>query len=213
MNKYIKELILWTLMMIPVIYLLLIYTHLPIMIPTHFDFNGQPNDWTQKTSVPYLIAALNLGTYCLMLLIPFFDPKKKIEQMGEKYYSLRLVISILISALSLYMVYVGDSGIMNLRILFALVGAFYVLIGNYFQTLKPNYFIGIRSPWTLESDEIWKKTHRLGGRLLLTGGLIILLIAAFTTNNLLLGITFATITAISAIVPYLFSYIEFKKQQ
>ncbi len=211
MNKFLKEMILWILISIPFIYLVLIFKQLPAQIPTHFDLGGNPNDWSNKDSLVYMIAGLQIGTYLLMLLIPYFDPKKKIDQMGGKYYSLRLIMTIFMSALSFYLLYVGYKGNINPNLLIALMGAFFVMIGNYLQTVKPNYFVGIRSPWTLENEEIWKKTHRLGGKLMLVGGLLVIFIAFIVKNNTVLAISFGVIIGITSIIPYIYSYLEFKK--
>ncbi len=211
MNKFFKELILWILIVIPFIYLIMVWKNLPAQVPTHFDLAGNPNDWSDKTSLPYMIGAMGIGSYLLMLFIPYFDPKKKIEQMGEKYYSLRLIMTIFMSAISFYLLYVSNKGEINPNLLIALIGAFYVVLGNYLQSVKPNYFIGIRTPWTLENEETWKKVHRLGGKLWLVGGLITIFIAFIAKNNSLLAITFGTVTAIISIVPILYSYIEFRK--
>jgi uncharacterized membrane protein len=211
MNKFLKEVIMWILIVIPFIYLAVVWKNLPEKVPTHFDLAGNPNDWSDKTSLPYLIGGMGIGTYLLMLLIPFFDPKNKIAQMGEKYYSLRLLMTIFMSALSFYLLYVGNKGEINPNLLIALIGAFYVVFGNYLQTVKPNYFIGIRTPWTLENEETWRKTHRLGGKLWLVGGLLTMFIALVVKNNNLLAITFGTVTAIVAFVPIIFSYFEFRK--
>jgi len=211
MNKFFKELILWILIVIPYVYLATIWKNLPAQVPTHFDLAGNPNDWSDKTSLPAMIGAMGIGSYLLMLFIPYFDPKKKIEQMGEKYYSLRLLMTLFMSALSFYLLYVSNKGEINPNLLIALIGAFYVVLGNYMQSLKPNYFIGIRTPWTLENEETWRKTHRLGGKLWLVGGLITILIAFVAKNNTLLAITFGTVTAVLSIVPIIYSYIEFRK--
>ncbi len=211
MNKFFKELILWILIVIPFIYLIMVWKNLPAQVPTHFDLAGNPNDWSDKTSLPYMIGAMGIGSYLLMLFIPYFDPKKKIEQMGEKYYSLRLIMTIFMSAISFYLLYVSNKGEINPNLLIALIGAFYVVLGNYLQSVKPNYFIGIRTPWTRENEETWKKVHRLVGKLWLVGGLITIFIAFIAKNNSLLAITFGTVTAIISIVPILYSYIEFRK--
>ncbi|MEI6754049.1 MAG: SdpI family protein [Paludibacter sp.] len=211
MNKFFKELILWILIVIPYVYLATIWKNLPAQVPTHFDLAGNPNDWSDKTSLPAMIGAMGIGSYLLMLFIPYFDPKKKIAQMGEKYYSLRLLMTLFMSALSFYLLYVSNKGEINPNLLIALIGAFYVVLGNYMQSVKPNYFIGIRTPWTLENEETWRKTHRLGGKLWLVGGLITILIAFVAKNNSLLAITFGTVTAVLSIVPIIYSYIEFRK--
>ena len=211
MNKFLKELILWVLIVIPFIYLAMVWENLPAKVPTHFDLAGNPNDWSEKTSLPYMIAAMGIGSYLLMLLIPYFDPKKKIAQMGDKYYSLRFIMTLFMSVISFYLLYVSNKGEINPNLLIALVGAFYAVLGNYLQSVKPNYFIGIRTPWSLENEETWRKTHRLGGKLWLTGGLLTMLIAFVVKSNTMLAITFGTVTAVVAIVPVVYSYLEFRK--
>jgi uncharacterized membrane protein len=210
MNKLFKELILWIIILIPFIYLAMIWKNLPEQIATHFDLGGNPNGWTDRSDMPILIGALGIGTYLLMLFIPFFDPKKKIEQMGGKYYSLRLTMTVFMSVLSFYLLYVGNKGEIDPNFLIAIIGAFYVVLGNYLQTVKPNYFIGIRTPWTLENEDIWKKTHRIGGKLWLAGGLLIVIVAFVIKNNTILSITFGVVTGIVAIIPVVYSFILFK---
>lgn len=211
MNKVFKELIMWVLILIPLIYMATIWKTLPAVVATHFGLDGTPNGWSDKTSLPYIIGGLGIGSYLLMLLIPYFDPKNKIAQMGEKYYSIRLLMTLFMSSISFYLLYVSDKGVINPNLLIALIGAFYVVLGNYLQSVKPNYFIGIRTPWTLENEETWKKTHRLGGRLWLIGGLLTIFIAFFTKNNTFLAVSFGIVTAIITLIPIIFSYFEFKK--
>jgi len=211
MNKFFKELILWIIIIIPFVYLAMVWKNLPARVPTHFDLAGNPNDWSDKTSLPAMIGAMGIGSYLLMLFIPYFDPKKKIAQMGEKYYSLRLIMTLFMSAISFYLLYVSNKGEINPNLLIAMIGAFYVVLGNYLQSVKPNYFIGIRTPWTLENEETWRKTHRLGGKLMLIGGLLTMIIAFVVKNNTFLAISFGTVTAIASLVPILFSFIEFRK--
>jgi uncharacterized membrane protein len=97
--------------------------------------------------------------------------------------------------------------------LFALIGALFAMLGNYFQTVRPNYFIGIRTPWTLENEQVWKNTHRLGGRLWIVGGFLIAILAFFINNNHLFSIIFGVIISLIVIVPVVFSYTEFKKEK
>lgn len=211
MNRFLKELLLWVMMAVPFVYLSMIWKELPAQVATHFDIAGNPNDWTEKSNMPYMIGAITIGTYLLMLAIPYFDPKKKIEQMGEKYYSLRLIMTLFMSVIGFYLLYVSSKNVINPNLLIAFVGAFYAVLGNYLQTVKPNYFIGIRTPWSLENEETWRKTHRLGGKLWLVGGLTAMILAFIIKNNTALAITFGTVTAIVAIVPIVYSYLEFRK--
>jgi uncharacterized membrane protein len=211
MNRFLKELILWILLAIPFVYLAMVWKELPAQVPTHFDLAGNPNGWSQKSTLPYLIGGLQIGIYLMMILIPYFDPKKKIAQMGEKYYSLRLLMTVFITAISFYLLYIGSKGVINPNLLIGLLGAFFVIFGNYLQTVKPNYFIGIRTPWTLENEETWRKTHRLGGKIFLVGGLLTMIIAFMAKDNTLLAVSFGIITAVEVLVPTIYSYLEFKR--
>ena len=211
MNKYLKELILWFLILIPFVYMSFIWKELPKVIPTHFDLGGNPNGWTNKNNLIALIGSLGIGTYLLMLLIPSFDPKKKIQQMGEKYYSLRLLMTFFMSAISVYILYSGNGSKVNPNVLLAMIGAFYAVFGNYLQTVKPNYFIGFRTPWTLENEQTWRITHRIAGRIWMAGGLLIIVVAMAIKSNVFVGSVFAIITFIIVLVPIIYSYKQFKK--
>ena len=209
MNKFFKELILWILIVIPFIYLIMVWKNLPAQVPTHFDLAGNPNDWSDKTSLPYMIGAMGIGSYLLMLFIPYFDPKKKIEQMGEKYYSLRLIMTIFMSAISFYLLYVSNKGEINPNLLIALIGAFYVVLGNYLQSVKPNYFIGIRTPWTLENENNWNETHKVAGKVwLICGSLQV--IAGILLSAIPSFIIFFANIIVMVLVPTIFSYRMFK---
>ena len=97
----------------------------------------------------------------------------------------------------------------NPGFVFAIIGLLFAFLGNYFKTIKPNYFIGIKTPWTLENEEVWKKTHIIGGKLWFVGGLLMAL--TFLLPNEMQLYTFLGITAVITIVPIVYSYLEFKK--
>jgi len=214
MNKFLKELVLWALIVLPYVYLATIWNNLPDQVPIHFNIKGNPDIWSGKTTLLILPGALGIGIYLLLLIIPALDPKKKIQQMGDKYYSFRFILTFFFSLLATYFLYLSNEGrIKNPSILIALIGALFAMLGNYFQTVRPNYFIGIRTPWALENEQTWKKTHRLGGRLWIAGGVLIAILSFIIRNILALTITFGVLVFIMVIVPVVFSYTEFKKEK
>lgn len=214
MNKYLKESVLWVLIILPYVYLAIIWNQLPDQVPTHFNIEGNVDAWSGKTTLIFLPGALGIGIYFLMLIIPVLDPKKKIQQMGDKYYTFRFMLTFFFSILATYLLYISSAGsLKNPNILIALIGALFAMLGNYFQTVRPNYFIGIRTPWTLESEQTWKKTHRFGGRLWMAGGVLIVFLSFIINNNLALAITFGAILSVMVIVPIVFSYTEFQKEK
>jgi uncharacterized membrane protein len=214
MNKYQKELVLWAFIVLPYVYIATIWNKLPELVPTHFNIEGVANDWSSKTSLLFVPCALGIGIYFLMLIIPKIDPKKKIQEMGDKYYSLRFILTVFISLLATYLLYLSNTGSLKKpNFLFALIGMLLAILGNYFQTLRPNYFIGIRTPWTLKNEQVWKNTHRLGGWLWIGGGILMAILAFLISNNYLNSMMFGVIILIIVIVPILFSYTEYRKEK
>ena len=213
MKKILKEAVLWILIALPYAYLALIWNKLPDQVPTHFNLAGEPNDWSSKTSLLFIPAGMGIFIYILMRVIPVLDPKKKIRQMGEKFYSLRLIVTFFFSVIAIYILHSTHEG--NLKspnILITILGVMFAVLGNYFPTIRPNYFIGLRTPWTLENEMVWKKTHQLGGMLWMIGGALIVIMAFIVKDNAVLAISFASIIFVMVIVPVVFSYIEFKKE-
>ncbi|NCT74478.1 MAG: SdpI family protein [Chitinophagaceae bacterium] len=92
------------------------------------------------------------------------------------------------------------------------MGAFWCILGNYMFNLKPNYFAGMRLPWTLHDEENWKETHRLAGKLWFAGGILILLLAFLLPSRVVL-IVFISITMIITFIPMAYSYMLYRQKQ
>jgi uncharacterized membrane protein len=214
MNKYLKEFLLWILILLPYAYLIIIWESFPGKVPTHFGIDGQADRWSDKSILLFLPALIGMGTYLLMLIIPALDPKKRIQEMGDKYYNLRFLLTLFGSLLTTYILYVThEGGIKNPNILIALIATMFAMLGNYFQAIRPNYFIGIRTPWTLESEEVWKKTHQLAGKLWMAGGIVIVLLSFIITNSKGLAITFGGLLFIMVMIPVIFSYSFYQQEK
>ena len=148
-------------------------------------------------------------TYIIFFVIPFIDPKQKLQNIGNKLNNLRMILTLFMSGLALFILYSVEQKNSKPGFVFAIIGLLFAFLGNYFKTIKPNYFIGIRTPWTLENEEVWKKTHLMGGKLWFIGGLLMAL--TFVLPNEMQLYTFLGITAVISIVPIVYSYLEFKK--
>lgn len=206
-----KEMPILVIALIPFIYLAYIWNSLPETIPTHWNLNGEIDNWGKKTTlilIPFLLSGL---TYGIFLLVPLIDPKKKIQAMGNKYHYLKFLMILFMSFLAVFIIYsVKEQSITNINIIFIAVGLLYIILGNYMKTIKANYFIGIRTPWTLENESVWKKTHILAGKLWLLGGLAII-ISSIITEKEFNGAFFLAITIVMVLAPIIYSFIEYKK--
>ncbi len=204
-----KDLLLWIVILIPIVYLASLWNVLPEQVPVHWDFNGEVNRYGGKTELIF-ITLLPFIMYLLFMVIPKIDPKDKLKNMGNKYSGLRSVMIVFMSALAMIVIYTGKNGTFPGNMVLILIGGLFTLLGNYFKTIKANYFIGIRTPWTLENETVWKETHLLGGKLWFAGGIAIILSVIFLPENIS-SVVFAIITAIIIIIPVVYSYLRFRR--
>jgi uncharacterized membrane protein len=172
-----------------------------------------PDRYSGKFTGAFAIPMMLAGMYLLFLILPIFDPKRDRYQSFEKVYHFFKAAIILL----LLGVYIA-SGLYNLGynvkislVIPLLIGILMILIGNYMGKIKNNWFVGIKTPWTLSSENIWNKTHRMGGYMFILFGLIIIVspflpakwgIVAFITGVIL--VVFGTMV---------YSYLIYRKEQ
>ena len=208
-----KELPVIAIMLLPFIYLAYVWHELPDKVPIHWNVQGQIDRYGSRSELIIVVFALPVLIYLILLAVPLIDPKYKIKNMGSKYQNIKMLITLFMSVLAMYIIWsVKNASLFNPNFIFLLLGILYAILGNYMKTIRANYFIGIRTPWTLENEAVWKATHRMGGVLWFAGGLIIV------AGSLVLGqkadfIFFMVVTGIIALVPVIYSYVKFKEEE
>ena len=149
-------------------------------------------------------------TYLFLLIIPSLDTKKKIEAMGNKYLQLKYIFVSLMSILSVYIIYTAINQNQNtFNFIVSITALFFIFTGNFIKTIKPNYFLGVRTPWTLNNETVWKKTHEMTSILWIILGLF-LLITLLTINNEVIYSIFLSVIVLAAIIPIIYSYLTSK---
>jgi len=207
-----KELPLIGIVLLPFLYLAYVWNQLPTQVPLHWNLKGEVDRYGDKSELILIPILTSLLIYVIFLAVPYIDPKKQIQKMGKKYDTLKWIITTFMSVLALFIIYTAkNQSIANPNYILLLFGVLFIIFGNYFKTIKANYFIGIRTPWTLESESVWKETHKLGGKIWFAGGLLIIL-SCLIFNKEINFIIFMSITAIMVLVPVVYSYVLFKKQ-
>ena len=151
-----KELPYILIALIPFIYLAFIWSNLPETVPMHWNGKGEIDRYGSKNELWLMVLMLSGLGYFLFLIIPKIDPKGKLSKMGNKLDNIRLMMALFMSALSMFIIYSVQQTESKPTFVFALIGLLFAGLGNYFKTIKPNYFIGIKTPWTLENEEVWK---------------------------------------------------------
>jgi uncharacterized membrane protein len=213
MNTLKKDLPIIALVVAPIIYLAFLWKNLPSQVPTHFNIDGEINNWGDKSILVLMVFLLPVLTYLIFLIIPKIDPKNKLEAMGGKYQQLKFILVGFMSAMAFFIITISkNQSISNINFLFVLLGLMFMLLGNYFKVIKPNYFLGIKTPWTLHNDEVWKTTHILAGKLWIAGGLLIIILC-FLLPQEITHYVFLAIVSIIVIIPVGYSYFKFKEIQ
>lgn len=182
---------------------------LPDMVPIHWNIAGQVDGYGPKLMVTLGFPVIALVMYGLMLILPLIDPKRKNYSLFEGSYKLMRVLILLLFTFMYGVIIVSGLGYkldVAKVIVFALA-LFFIIIGNYLGRVRQNFFVGIKTPWTLSSNEVWMKTHRAAGWIYVLTGLISIITIFF--NNIL---TFIIIVA-GTLSPIFYSYILFVRLQ
>ena len=186
------------------------YPQLPDKIPTHWNFKGEIDGYSGKLSGAFLMPVMNIIMYGLFIFMPAIDPKKENYKLFEStYIYFRYLFHIfflgihgLIIAAALG--YNVDTG----RLVTLAVSLLLMLMGNVMGRLKHNYFVGIKTPWTLADEEVWRKTHRLGAILWTAGGLMGVIMSLLRQS---MGWVFIAVIAVMTFMPIVYSYLIFSK--
>ncbi len=168
-------------------------------IPVHWGIDGQPDRYGGRFEAFFLLPAIMAGLSVLFAVLPSIDPRGRnlersrivLQIVWMGVLALLLLVQTILVGLGLSWIEPADETLVPTLILTA-VGALYVLLGNVLGKARPNWFVGIRTPWTLSSDLSWDKTHRLTGRLMVAGGLVMMAGVWFLSAERQIGLVIAT---------------------
>ncbi|OJJ19112.1 hypothetical protein BKI52_20055 [marine bacterium AO1-C] len=187
-----------------------LWNKLPAKIPVHWNIHGEADSFVPKVWAVVIFTLINLSLYGLLWL-KNIDPKKNFGQFKTAFRWITFSIATLMSLIAC-LTFLNSAGLaFNLfKAILTLILLMLMMVGNFMGKLRPNYFVGIRTPWTIESEEVWIKTHRLGGRLWVLGSLSVLIL--LYTTGLPFWMLF-TLLLTALLLPALYSYILYKQIQ
>lgn len=206
-----KEWYFFVIIFIPLLVGLILYPQLPEKIPTHWNIHGHIDGWSDKSFAVWFFPLLNFAIYLLMIFSPFIDPKKNnYIRFQPAYKFIRFTIHCFFSLIHLISLLYSMGVHLQIGIIVKiLVSCLFILLGNNMGKVKHNFFVGIKTPWTLASEEVWSKTHRFAAPLWViigTIGIFLSFIQATWANFLL----FASYIFMCAI-PIIYSYFIFRR--
>jgi uncharacterized membrane protein len=176
--------IVWILIELQMVVSLVLMSRVPATVPIHWNIHGQPDGygpgWIALAGIPVTCIFLGL----LMLVLPLIGPFRRNMERSTLAYG-RILISVFafltVLHTSVLLMAVGAAVPLN-RVMLVGLGVMLALIGNWLGKVRRNFWMGIRTPWTLKSDVVWERTHRVAAKVFFAGGLIGALVALIVSN-------------------------------
>jgi uncharacterized membrane protein len=196
----------------PTLFGWVMYDRLPEQMAVHFNTSNEVDGYMHKRDFLLLFTALLLLLPIVMRVFPRIDPKREnYEKFAGAFFVLRLA-SVLVLAGAVFFVIMYNLGHEWNAQMFVMIllGVSFVFTGNYLGRVKPNFYVGLRTPWTLSDEEVWRRTHRLGGPIWVACG-ILLTLAAFLPESWA-WMAMILLLLVSILVPTIYSYRLFQKR-
>lgn len=212
MNKKI-EILMALIFLSVIIGTVIAYFYMPEEIPTHWNAKGEIDEYTNKTSALWILAIGAIAgpaIYYLMNVFRKVDPKaKNYEKFNKTYNIIKYLITFTMIAFHILFVYVAFNEKVDMVLIICLMMAIlFIVMGNYMPRIKQNFFMGLKTPWTLSSEKSWRKTHQLGGILFIIAGIILVIFVFIDSTIALIALTIYI--TIAVIIMFVYSYLVYK---
>jgi uncharacterized membrane protein len=191
---------------------LAVYKSLPDRVPIHWNYQGQIDGWMPKPWGPFLLPMLSVFVIAIVIIAPRVSPKGFEMSPFARVYP---TIAAAIAGVQFYLTALvlaaglGASIAMN-RHIPAIMGILFVVLGNYLGKVTRNFFVGIRTPWTLADDVVWERTHRMAGPVFVTGGLFLIAMGFISSIPPVAGLV---AIAVSVSLPVIYSFVTWRRSE
>ena len=186
-----------------------------IQLPTHWGISGEPDAFADKWTALLLPVALVAGVSLLFYFLPSLEPRREGLARSQGLYLWGWIAILMVGAvIQLALLSTGLGwGIPVNHLIVGAIGVMLVLIGNQLGKSRSMYLIGLRTPWTLASEEVWIKTHRLCGKLMVAGGIAMVIASLLPLPSGLLATVALLVIVIAAGVPILYSFVAWRRER
>ena len=208
-----KKILKYLLMAAPFLMILAVYSKLPAEVPMHWNVHGEIDRYGSRNEL-FLIAGINVFLGVFMSAMAKIDPKQKNYTRFRETYEWMIIwtLGFMTILMGVVLVETMQPGTLNIsKVVCAMVGILFVVLGNMMPKVKQNFFTGVKTPWALSSDAVWNKTQRLGGKSLVLGGILIMG-SAFLSSGEAAVFMIILVAVLVTIAPMVMSYIWYKKE-
>ena len=196
-----------------VVFSLAIYSSLPERVPTHWNVRGEVDGYSARAFGAFLMPGIALVLWVLLPVLRRIDPRQQQYEHFDKTFWLLVTLMVVFMAgmhvltLSAALGWITDVT----RTILVMLGLMFVMLGNYLPRVRSNWWMGIRTPWTLENDRVWRSTHRVAGTTFVVGGLITIVSVVLPPS---LRFTVAmTGLMLGALIPVVYSYVAYRRER
>ena len=185
------------------------YPRLPELVPVHWDMKGQPNGYSPKWQLFLIVPGIMAGLMILFRFLPWLSPKRwEVDSFQSTCLYIMLIILGMMACIQIVTLWAGMGRHVDVsRAVLAVVSCLFAALGNVLGKVRRNFFIGVRTPWSLASERVWNATHRLAAKTFVGAGLISLVITAIGLYDWL---TIAVLMT-GALVPVIYSLVLYKQ--
>ncbi len=188
--------------LLPILLGLAVYNRLPEQVAVHFDGGGRPNGWMHKSFAVWVIPAFLAGLNFICHIGGNSDPKR--EAQSQRLLALikwlPAVLSLILCPVMLLIAMGAEIPVSTVTA--CIIGAMFVVIGNYLPKCRQNYTLGIKLPWTLNDEENWDKTHSMAGPLYILAGFAFLVCGFFGW-----AVPALVVIVAAAVIPVVYSFV------
>ncbi len=184
------------------------------MLPVHWSAGGDPDRYAGKWEALATLPAIAFLLSAILAVLPVIEPRRRhLFQSSKAYVRIWLTALGIMAFLHLTLVAAALGHSVDMLMIASIVlGALLTVMGNFLTKVHSNFFIGIRTPWTLSSERVWEKTHRLGGRLFFGLGIAFFIVALTGPNRLAFFVLVGAAAAV-ALVVIAYSYVLWRQEQ
>lgn len=190
-----------------------LYPSLPERFPTHWGVSGAPDAWSAKSfGSVFFMPLMTLGLYVLLVVVPYFDPKRRSLKLSFRAYNILIDAITAIEGIifAATMIAAFNNAFDVSKVVLIAVGLLFAVVGNFMTTVKQNWTFGVRVSWTLADEVVWRKTNRLGGYLFVGAG-VLTMACAFVPPPANIIIMLSAIAAM-LVITYVYAYLLFRKR-
>jgi len=185
-------------------------------VPSHWNLQGEVDGWTGKWQSIYMFPLINVIIFTLFVFFPAISPRyrKNSERFDKILPSLLNLLVFFFAAIHIYTLLLARALIPQGNIfIFVLLGLLFILIGNLLPKVPSNFYVGVRIPWTLSSETVWRKTARMTGKSFSACGLIFVIIGMIGKINVFTKIILISMFFLIIFWPTIYAFIVYKKEQ